>query len=150
MSDAVALIEVRDVAVDETVALRTRVLRDHLPGREARAASDELPSTWHLGAFRGADLLGVVTGFPEDAPGRPGIAAQRFRFMAVEPTEQGTGVGTALMTAVVERARARGDRLLWAHGRDSALDFYRRLGFRVVGEQFLESELPHHTVVLEL
>jgi GNAT superfamily N-acetyltransferase len=80
------------------------------------------------------------------------VPAQRFRFMAVEPSEQGSGAGTALMIEVRARARARGDRLLWANGRDTALDFYVRLGFEVVGDSFTDatSNLPHHVVVLAL
>jgi GNAT superfamily N-acetyltransferase len=149
---AAPAIEVREVDLAATTDLRTRVLRNHLPGLPVEAASDGLPSTWHLGAFRGDRLVGVVSGFAEDAPGHPGVPAQRFRFMAVEPSEQGGGAGRALMAAVIQRARSRGVALLWANGRDTALDFYTRLGFRVVGEGFTDatSQLPHHVVLLEL
>jgi GNAT superfamily N-acetyltransferase len=145
-------LEVRPVDLAEITDLRARVLRSHLPGTPARAPSDDLPDTWHLGAFRGHRLVGTVTAFPEAAPGHPGVPAQRFRFMAVEPSEQGSGAGTALMTEVVTGARSRGSRLLWANGRDSALDFYTRLGFAVVGEGFSDatSHLPHHVVIRDL
>jgi GNAT superfamily N-acetyltransferase len=150
--DAATGIEVREIELAATRDLRTRVLRNHLPGLPAEARSDELGSSWHLGAFRGQRLVGVVSGFAEDAPGHRGTPAQRFRFMAVEPSEQGAGTGTALMAEVIARARRRGDRLLWANGRDTALDFYTRLGFSVVGASFMDqvSELPHHLVLLEL
>jgi GNAT superfamily N-acetyltransferase len=149
MSRPEVRIDVRDVDVAEVTDLRTRVLRSHMPGTPARAAADDLPETQHLGAFRGAELVGCVTVFPEEAPGHPGVPAQRFRFMAVEPSAQGTGTGTALMDEVVRRARARGDRLLWAKGRDTALAFYTRLGFAVVGDGFADttSLLPHHVVI---
>jgi GNAT superfamily N-acetyltransferase len=149
---AAPVIEVREVDLAATSDLRARVLRNHLPGLPTEAASDKLPNTWHLGAFRGDRLVGVVTGFAEDAPGHPGVPAQRFRFMAVEPSVQGGGAGRALMAEVIERARSRGDALLWANGRDTALDFYTRLGFSVVGEGFTDttSQLPHHVVLLEL
>lgn len=152
MGDATEAVEVREIELGAAIDLRARVLRDHLPGLPAQADSDDLAATWHLGAFRGDRLVGVVTCFPEDAPGHPGEPAQRFRFMAVEPSQQGGGVGTALMAEVIERARGRLDRLLWANARDSALDFYLRRGFRVVGESFLDSvaQLPHHVVILEL
>jgi GNAT superfamily N-acetyltransferase len=145
-------IAVHDIELAATKDLRSRVLRNHLPGAPAHASSDDLPDTWHLGAFRGDRLVGVVTVFPEAAPGHPGAPAQRFRFMAVEPSEQGGGAGTALMSEVMARARARGDQLLWANGRDTALDFYVRLGFEVVGDSFTDatSNLPHHVVVLAL
>ncbi len=142
--------EVREVELAATKDLRARVLRNHVPGAPAHAPSDDLPDTWHLGAFRAGRLVGVITGFPEEAPGHPGVPAERFRFMAVEPAEQGTGVGTALMAAMMERARRGGVRVLWAHGRDTALDFYTRLGFQVVGDAFTDSQLPHHVVLLEL
>ncbi len=145
-------LEVRDVEVAQVADLRTRVLRSHMPGTPARAATDDLPSTVHLGAFRGDRLVGAVTVFAEEAPGHPGTPAQRFRFMAVEPSAQGTGTGTALMNEVIARARARDIRLLWANGRDSALDFYRRLGFEAVGDGFADSPslLPHHVVIRPL
>jgi hypothetical protein len=43
-------------------------------------------------------------------------------------------------------------RYVWAKARDSALDFYLRCNFRVVGEQFIEpaSGMPHHLVVLDM
>ncbi len=145
-------IEVRDIDLDATKDLRMRVLRNHIPGLPAQAASDDLPDTWHLGAFRGDRLVGVVTVFPQAAPGHTDTPAQRFRFMAVEPSEQGGGAGTALMQEVMSRARARGDLLLWANGRDTALDFYVRLGFEVVGDSFTDatSQLPHHVVLRRL
>jgi GNAT superfamily N-acetyltransferase len=150
--DAPEPVEVRDVDLTEITDLRARVLRSHLPGTPASAPSDDLPDTWHLGAFRGDRLVGTVTAFPEAAPDHPGVHAQRFRFMAVEPSEQGSGAGTALMNEVVEGARARGSRLLWANGRDSALDFYTKLGFTVVGDGFTDgiSHLPHHVVIRDL
>ena len=146
------MIDVRDIDGPTTRDLRQRVLRNHIPGLSADAPSDSYPETWHLGAFRDGVLVGVVTGFPEVAPGHPGVAAQRFRFMAVDFSAQGTGVGRTLMNEVIARARARGAELLWANGRDTALDFYTRLGFEVVGETFTDavSLLPHHVVVLRL
>lgn len=141
-------VEVREVALEETLSLRARVLRSHMPGTAATSPSDQRPDTWHLGAFRDGRLVGVVSSFPEEAPNHPGVPAQRFRWMAVDADAQGTGAGTALMEAVTERARAGGATLLWANGRDTALEFYTRLGFVVEGEGFLDatSQLPHHVV----
>lgn len=146
------MVEVRDIDASATRDLRQRVLRNHIPGLPAEAPSDSYPETWHLGAFRDGALVGVVTGFPEEAPGHPGALAQRFRFMAVEPSAQGSGVGSTLIREVIDRARSRGDALLWANGRDTALDFYTGLGFETVGETFTDpvSLLPHHVVLLRL
>lgn len=152
MGEPTPPLAVRDLSLDAATDLRTRVLRNHLPRVPATAPSDALPGAWHLGAYRDGRLVGVVSGFAEDAPDQSGVPAQRFRFMAVEPSDQGRGVGAALMREVIARARARGDRLLWANGRDTALAFYARLGFDVIGESFTDStsQLPHHVVILSL
>lgn len=145
-------VEVRRVELAATLDLRSRVLRGHLPGLPAVAASDDDPDTWHLGAFRDGRLVGVMTGFTQAAPGHPAVPAERFRFMAVDPVAQGSGVGRALLDEAVSLARARGARLLWANGRDTALGFYTRLGFEVVGDGFDDatSQLPHHVVIRAL
>lgn len=140
------------VAVQETYDLRQRVLRNHLEGAPAAAPSDELPGTLHLGARIGGRLVGVVTMFAEAPPGREDVTAMRFRFMAVEPAFQGRGIGRALMADVITRTRAAGAHFVWANGRDTALEFYRRLGFAVVGDAFCDSTsgLSHHVVLLPL
>jgi GNAT superfamily N-acetyltransferase len=152
VGEAAREIEVRDIEVEATTDLRRRVLRGHLPDAPATSERDASPGTWHLGAFRDRRLVGVVSGYAEEAPGHPGIPAQRFRFMAVEPDEQGSGVGAALLGVVIARAREGGDSLVWANGRDTALRFYSKLGFEVVDDGFDDSisKLPHHVIVLTL
>ncbi|HEV2069704.1 MAG TPA: GNAT family N-acetyltransferase, partial [Acidimicrobiales bacterium] len=96
--------------------------------------------------------VAVATVSPAPTGRRPGAAAWRLRGMAVDPERQGQGAGTLLLDAVVTRARAAGAEVLWADGRDSALDFYRRRGWSVEGEGYLTpaTGIPHHTVVLDL
>ncbi|HRF26714.1 MAG TPA: GNAT family N-acetyltransferase [Ferruginibacter sp.] len=36
------------------------------------------------------------------------------------------------------------------HARDSAVGFYEKLGYKVIGEGFMEVNLPHHLMVKEL
>ena len=57
-----------------------------------------------------------------------------LKSMAVVPARQGTGVGRALVTAGIERVRARGARRLvvsTATAGIGQLRFYQRLGFRM-------------------
>ncbi len=104
------------------------------------------------------DDLGLVAEGP-DAPGSPGparpVGAAWLRTltsaapgyghvaddvpeltMAVVPGRRGQGIGAALLAAVLDRARQRGDRavsLSVEDGNDTARRLYERLGFRVVG-----------------
>jgi GNAT superfamily N-acetyltransferase len=148
-----APVRVREVSLETVLPLRARILRAGRPFEAARSRQDALPGTRHLAAMtEGGEIAGVVTYFPEDAPLVSGRKGMRFRGMAVEDTVQGRGIGRALMREVVTRARAAGVEVLWANGRDGALGFYERIGFRVAGDGFLDNTmgLPHHVVIANI
>lgn len=67
----------------------------------------------------------------------------RLRQMAVLNTLQGKGIGRALMTFAENIARDQGFKKLNMHARKTALGFYQRLGYKVVGEEFAEITIPH-------
>lgn len=133
--------------------LRARILRAGRPPATARSRQDGLATTRHLAAVT-ADgaVAGVVTYFPADTPLEPGRRAMRFRGMAVDDAMHGRGIGRALMRELVVRARHGGVDVLWANGRDGALGFYERIGFRVAGDGFLDDDmqLPHHVVIADV
>jgi len=132
--------------------LRHRVLRPGRPGSTARFAIDQREDTWHLAAYAGGLVVGVVTFFPEPYPEAPGRRAARFRSMAVEADWRGRGVGKLLMHEAARRLHEQGVEITWAHGRDTALGFYETLGFRVEGDGFIDpdTDLGHHNVVAEV
>ena len=143
------------VAVDaaDCLDLRRRVLRDGTPSGDPTFPEDDEPTTLHLGVLDdGGRLVGVATFLHRPCPGRPEMAAVQLRGMAVEPAQQGSGVGRILLTAALERLRAEGADVLWAKARDQSLGFYERLGLHVEGDGYVTSDtgLPHHTVVVVL
>jgi predicted N-acetyltransferase YhbS len=144
---------ISEVPVETVLPLRARILRAGRPLESARSRQDAMHGTRHLAAITGSGTVaGVVTYFPEATPLAPRRSAVRFRGMAVDATLRGGGIGSALMRAVVAGARAAGAEVLWANGRDTALTFYQRIGFRVAGDGFLDDDmqLPHHVVIAEL
>ena len=86
-------------------------------------------------------LLGCVTYVPD--PANPWAEHLRegeatIRMLAVAPTAQGRGVGTALVAACLERARAEGRRAIFLHSlpiMEAAQRIYARFGFRRVPER---------------
>ena len=140
------------MAAEDTHDLRRRVLRSGRAALEVRFPEDEEPGAFHLAVLeQGRRPVAVVTVSPAPTTRRPGVCAWRVRGMAVAPELQGTGLGTRLLDAVVARAQASGVAVLWADGRDTALEFYRRRGWVVQGEGYLAAtDIPHHTVVLDL
>jgi GNAT superfamily N-acetyltransferase len=139
---------VRRSTAEEVRPLRSLVLRGHPAA--AVPAYDEDPVTVHVGAYAGDLVVGCASVFPEAYEDEP--AAWHLRGMAVDPAWQGEGVGRLVLTGVVAEARSAGAPLLWANGRVQALGFYERLGWQVVGEQFIhgESRLPHKLILLPL
>lgn len=134
----------------DTYDLRLRVLRTGTPTKDLDYAQDRRPGTVHLGLRRAGVLVAVSTWTPEPWRDAADRAAIRLRGMAVEPALQGTGAGGVLVRAGLERAWAAGAELVWASARDSALGFYERLGFTVIGDTFTDATtaLPHHWIVL--
>ena len=143
-------VRVTEITAADTHDLRRRVLRDGRSDAVVSFPQDELPGCFHLGAFQADQLVAVATFFPDPLDARPGARAVRLRGMAVDPAAQGSGVGRALLDAAIALLRLEDVAVVWAHGRDTALGFYQRLGWHVHGDAFTENNLPHHTVVLDL
>jgi GNAT superfamily N-acetyltransferase len=142
-------VRVRRVDAATLVELRTRVLREGDPTREARHPRDGDPSTWHFGAFVGDALVGCASFYSTTWPRDDVLAAHQLRYMAVEPSAQGRGVGRILLDHAEAMLRANGIERVWAHARDSALGFYLATGWRVVAgseHESAETGLPHTTV----
>jgi predicted N-acetyltransferase YhbS len=74
----------------------------------------------------------------------------RLRQLVVAPDWRGRGLGAYLTRHVEAEARARGARSMILAGRDYAIPFYEKLGYRVEGEGFLSVGIPHHTMVKSL
>lgn len=67
----------------------------------------------------------------------------RIGRMAVLPAARGAGVGGAILSRLVEAARARGDEAVELSAQRSAEPFYRRHGFEAFGAPYEEAGLAH-------
>lgn len=63
--------------------------------------------------------------------------------MAVLPDWRGKGVGTAMLSHLLEAARQRSQHHLALNAQISALDFYRPFGFVAEGDTFMDAGIPH-------
>lgn len=144
-------LEVRRARVDEIFPLRHAILRPGRPVSYSVYSEDE--GAVHIGAWDDGALVGCATVFPDPWDGPPAQPrAWRLRGMAVDPSRQGTGVGRKVLEAAVDAARAAGAPMMWANARSTAVGFYERLGWTVVGEEFRTADtgLPHKAMLLDL
>ena len=78
----------------------------------------------------------------------PGVA--KIGRMAVRQTVRGSGVGRAVLDALLQAAKQRGDREAMLHAQLSAASFYGRAGFATRGPVFDEAGIPHVEMVRTL
>jgi hypothetical protein len=63
--------------------------------------------------------------------------------MAVLQSARGSGVGTAVLRALMEAARTRGHREVVLSAQTHAVPFYARIGFAAEGEVYDDAGIPH-------
>jgi len=68
--------------------------------------------------------------------------------MAVLRQARGIGVGRALLRALMQAARARGDREVLLSAQTHAIAFYERFGFVAEGEAYDDAGIPHRMMRL--
>lgn len=71
----------------------------------------------------------------------------RIRQMAVSPPHQRKGLGQRILRELESNLEARGFRKLVMKARMSAAGFYEKLGYKIVGEEFVDVTIPHVTMI---
>jgi YbgC/YbaW family acyl-CoA thioester hydrolase len=102
-------------------------------------------SATHAVAF---NRMGMALGTGRLIAPVPGIG--KIGRMAVLAPLRGSSVGRQLLDALVEAARARGDREAMLHAQASAVGFYQRQGWRPRGAAFEEAGIVHQEMLLAL
>ncbi|HNJ28985.1 MAG TPA: GNAT family N-acetyltransferase [Ferruginibacter sp.] len=90
-----------------------------------------------IGAFDDDDLLACCLLTRSDNN------SVRLRQMAVQNNLQGKGIGASMMNFAETVARDKGFKKMVMHARKTALGFYEKLGYSVVGDEFTEVTIPH-------
>jgi len=77
---------------------------------------------------------------------KPGVA--KIERVALLKAWRGRNLGTALVEAVIADIKNAGPGLetLRLEAQDYTIPFYRKMGFMVVGEGFLDANIPHHAM----
>ncbi|HLP97793.1 MAG TPA: GNAT family N-acetyltransferase [Sideroxyarcus sp.] len=70
--------------------------------------------------------------------------------IAVLPQWRGRKVGTAIMEALLDEARARGYQQVELDAQTQVIPFYRKFGFVEHGKEFMDAGMPHKKMKLKL
>lgn len=140
---------VKEISVDETLPLRSTVLRDGKPFDECRFAEDGKPGSFHLGYFDDERLVGIASFYSIafDNIEEPGI---QLRGMAVDEQYQGKGIGKTIVQFAEEKIKADpAITHIWCNARKIAYKFYISHGFGYVSEEFEISTIGPHRKMLK-
>lgn len=91
-----------------------------------------------IGAFDDDELLACCLMTKADN------SSLKLRQMAVQNNLQGKGIGASMMNFAEIIARDKGYKKLVMHARKTALAFFEKLGYKVVGDEFIEITIPHY------
>jgi L-Ala-D/L-Glu epimerase / N-acetyl-D-glutamate racemase len=142
---------VRPVGAADVWPIRHKVLRPGQPVEACSYPEDERPRTRHFAALHEGRPIGAASVYHEDPPGEFVVLGLeegrgwRLRGMATLDEFRGTGAGSALARTALTHAALAGAEAVWCNARTSVAGFYRKHGFRSVGQEFELPEIgPHY------
>ena len=126
------------------IALRMKVLLNPIGVSQSYINTEKEKQDVLIGAFEDDALIGccILT--------RVNDSTVQLRQMAVENSLQKKGIGTAIVSFAETMAKEKGYQQLMMHARDNVLDFYRKCGYKIVGEQFFEVGIAHYKMQKQL
>jgi predicted GNAT family N-acyltransferase len=132
----------RDIATCR--ALRREVFIEEQGVSPDDEIDDQDDSAIHLLALAGSAPVGTARLLVKGGTGKIGR-------VCVRAPARGTGLGAALIRAALEELRQQpGVKVATLGAQSHATGFYEKLGFRVVGDEFIDAGIPHREMVLDL
>ncbi len=128
---------IRFIKTEDTLALRSAVLREGKAPELCTNPEDNKPDSFHLGYYNDDNqLVCVLSILKTNHPKLPHIG-YRLRGMATHPDERGKGYAKELLNAAIEhiKTQLKGD-YLWCNARKAAYSFYEKLGFEFMSDEF--------------
>ncbi len=123
-----------------TVLLRYAVLRKPLGLVFTSEQLSEEHNEIHLRGLLGSTLVCCLQLRPIDKH------TVQMRQVAVDESYQSKGIGRALVEYCEQVARDEQFTEIILHARETAVEFYLKLGYEVYGEPFIEVGIPHRNM----
>jgi predicted GNAT family N-acyltransferase len=129
---------------NDMVDLRMKVLLDPIGIPRSYINPAKEKEDILVGAFEQDELIGccILT--------RVNASTLQLRQMAVNDTLQNKGVGRAIISFAEQIAKEKGYHTLMMHARDTVMDFYKKNGYAITGQQFFEVGIGHHRMEKKL
>lgn len=138
---------VKIIKPEDTFEIRKKVLRENIP-LPYEFPGDFDDSTTHFGFFIDNQLVSVATILKSSHPYFEGNQYQ-LRGMATLVEFQGQSIGSILLTEIINQLKSRKAEILWFNARIKASNFYQKLGFQTIGDEFVIPYVGGHYVMFK-
>ena len=144
-------IEIKSVDADKIRPLRHAELRKGQDFSTTSYFKDYEEGTFHMAFIVDDKPLTCATFYPEKTMKVKSDNAYRLRGMATDSSFQRKGFASDLMEESFKELKKRECDMLWCNARLVAVDFYKSVGFKVIGDLFEISEIgPHYYMYKEI
>ena len=128
------MITILPINTERTYEIRKKVLRNNI-NLPIQFIGDFDENTFHLGIFKNKILAGIITLMKNKGVAVEGSQYQ-LRGMAIKKEFQNQGLGKHLLLEVETILKQKKCTVIWCNARIIALPFYKKLKFKVIGNEF--------------
>ena len=129
---------------DEMIRLRLSQLLEPIGVPASFIQKEDEKSDILIGAFEGDEIIGCCVLTPVDHD------MVQLRQMAVRSKYRGRGIGGDIIEFAEQVCRENKFSLIMMHARDPVIDFYKKCGYEIYGDQFFEVGMGHHKMQKQL
>jgi len=131
-----------DADFEKYFDLRWRILRKPWGEPQGTEQDAEEESSYHIMSVNDSQTAHRLTGVARLQFIEPTIV--QLRYMAVEDTLQGKGIGKAIVKHMEAYAREKNATQLFLHARENAVGFYAHLDYEIMGPSYLLFDCIQH------
>jgi len=134
-------IEIRKVSWQQTIPLRHSVLWPRKPPEYCYVEGDQ--AAMHFGAFINNELVCVASVYIKSDKAR-------LRKFATNADYQNQGIGSKMLTFILQSLKSTEASIFWCDARESVLSFYQRFGMQPYGERFYKADISYFKMKVTL
>ncbi|WP_372753893.1 GNAT family N-acetyltransferase [Mariniflexile sp.] len=140
---------IKYISTSDAYTVRHPVLRKGKPFESCIFEGDDLDTTFHLGIYKQEQLVGVCTFVKNNHTLLSEVFQYQLRGMAVLDAYQNQGLGAKLVTQGEAILKEKKINVIWCNAREKAANFYKKIGFNIIGEPFNIPNIGKHYIMFK-
>ncbi|MDM5248214.1 GNAT family N-acetyltransferase [Lysinibacillus sp. G4S2] len=141
------MLDIRKIEPELTYNIRQAVLRPLQPVEDSMYDTDHTENAFHVGAFYQARLISVATFVIDKNPNFSLKKQYRLRQMATLEEFRNLSAGSSIVKFAENIIKEHNSDLIWCKARVSAVEYYKKLGFKAYGEVFDYPPIGLHIIM---